>query len=186
MHIEFEIKILDINIDTIRQTLQNLWAESLWRKEFRRYVYDFSPAESWRWIRLRSDGKETSLTYKHITNGDSIAGVKEAEILVDDFAATHDFLQVIGYIPKAYQENVRESYMLDWCHIEIDTWPHIPSYLEIEWTDEEQVKAMIKTLWLGDHMMTSQNTIRVYNHYGIPDFDKYAYVSFDRFDKNLW
>ena len=38
----------------------------------------------------------------------------------------------LGHTPKAYQENRRHSFTLDGAESEIDTWPRIPSYLEIE------------------------------------------------------
>jgi adenylate cyclase class 2 len=41
-------------------------------------------------------------------------------------------LEKLGYNSKAYQENIRTSYTLNNCEIEIDERPMIPAYLEIE------------------------------------------------------
>jgi hypothetical protein len=43
-------------------------------------------------IRLRTDGKKTTLTVKHIIDSQAIDGMKEREVIVDDFDTTNDLL----------------------------------------------------------------------------------------------
>ena len=59
------------------------------------------------------------------------------EIVVSDFDETNQLLHIMGYTPKAYQENYRTRYYLDHIEIDIDTWPLIPTYLEIEGSSVE-------------------------------------------------
>ena len=51
---------------------------------------------------------------------------------VRNFEETHKLIQKLGFKVKAYQENKRTSYRLDNVEIELDTWPLIPSYIEIK------------------------------------------------------
>jgi len=97
----------------------------------RRYVYDIVPGDRSKWIRLRDTGGGTTLTVKEITSAE-IDGTEEIEIAVADFAATNTLLVKLGFTPKSYQETKRTSCMLDGAEIELDQWPRIPSYLEIE------------------------------------------------------
>jgi adenylate cyclase, class 2 len=53
-------------------------------------------------------------------------------VQVSDFDMTNLLLNELGYIAKAYQENRRTSYVFNACNIEIDEWPGIPPYIEIE------------------------------------------------------
>src|SRR3989344_2464509 len=92
---------------------------------------------------------------------------KILEIDVDNFEKTHLFLGKLGFIAKGYQENKRISYVLNNVEIEIDFWPHIPPYLEIEGKSKENVEMMIKKLGFAVSKATSINTTDVYKKYGI-------------------
>ena len=67
------------------------------------------PPQKEKWIRLRTDGKHTTLTCKHILDPLAIDGVREWEFAVSDFDMANEFLEQIGYTAKSYQENTRES-----------------------------------------------------------------------------
>ncbi len=166
MNIEYEVKILDINIDEIKNKLILLWAELLWEKNQKRYVYDFNPIDPNKWIRLRQKWNKTELTIKEITD-DSITWTKEIETSVGDFNTTNSMLEELWYKAKAYQENKRISYKLDWVEIELDFWPKIPVYMEIEGKNEKEVEKIVKKLWFKMSDTTSINTTKVYAKYGI-------------------
>ena len=166
MDTEFEVKILDIDVDNIISKLESLGAKKLKEKDQKRYVYDFSPKKENSWIRLRTDGGKTTLTVKEIENH-KINGTKEIEISVDDFEKTNLFLEKLGYSNKGYQENKRVSYILDNVEIEIDFWPKIPPYLEIEGKSIQEVENIIKLMGYEKSQTTSINTTEVYKKYGI-------------------
>ena len=46
-------------------------------------------------------------------------------------------LEEMGYKAHTYQENKRTRYMLDGVEFDIDSWPYIPTYLEIEGKNEK-------------------------------------------------
>jgi len=166
MKTEFETKILDIDVNKMISKLESLSAKKIKEKNQKRYIYDFSPKKDNSWIRLRTDGEKTTLTIKEIEN-DKINGTKEFEILVDDFENTNIILEKLGYVSRNYQENKRISYILNGVEIEIDFWPKIPPYLEIEGKSVSEVEETIKLLGYEISQATSINTTDVYKKYGI-------------------
>jgi adenylate cyclase class 2 len=145
MQTEYEVKILDVDVEEIKKKLEGIGAEKYLEREMRRYVYDIDPADQSRWIRLRDNGEKITLTIKKIEN-DNIDGTKEIEVKVDDFDKTNLLLNELGFFHKAYQENRRISYRLDGVKIEIDFWPKIPPYVEVEGASEEEIRKLLKCL----------------------------------------
>jgi adenylate cyclase class 2 len=176
MNTEFELKILEIDIDSIISKLNSLGAKNLGEKNLRRFVYDMIPKKENSWLRLRTDGKKTTLTVKEIINA-GIDGTKELEIAVDNFDTTHRLLEKLGFKPKAYQENKRKSFILNNTEIEIDFWPKIPTYLEIEGRSVEEVQKMVIILGFEQFQTTSMSVTEVYKKYGL-DIDSFKELKF--------
>ena len=166
MQTEFEVKILDIDVPKMISKLSVLGAKKIGEKFQKRFVYDFDPSKENSWIRLRTDGTKTTMAIKEIQN-DNIDGTKELEINVDDFKKTNLFLEKLGYVAKGYQENRRISYILDDVEIEIDFWPKIPPYLEIEARSAEEVEMMIEKLGFDRSQAISIGVRKVYKKYSI-------------------
>ncbi|MFJ7907610.1 class IV adenylate cyclase [Kitasatospora sp. NPDC096204] len=162
---EFEAKVLGIEPEAMRALLTGAGAEHLGDRFQRRYVYDI-PGRTGAWVRLRDTGTDVTLCVKEI-HSDAIDGVTETETTVGDFDATNTLLGKLGYKPKAYQENRRSSWRLGGAAVEIDHWPLIPPYLEIEGVSVEHVHATALTLGLSPEELTSENTTKVYRRYGI-------------------
>lgn len=166
MPIEHEAKILDIDPDTIQRHIIDKGGRKLGERFMRRYVYDITPGDESKWIRLRDNGNSKTLAVKHITS-DAIDGTHEVEVTVDDFTATNELLEMLGFIAKSYQETKRVSFTLDGAQLEIDTWPQIPPYLEIEATTKEDVLQVAKLLGYTESDLTGENTIKIYARHGI-------------------
>lgn len=166
MAIEHEGKILDIDPVAVKQMILDKGGRKLGEKFMRRYVYDIVPGDMSKWIRLRDTGQETTLTVKEIRS-DAIDGTDETEIVVDNFDETNALLGMLGFTAKSYQENKRVSFVLDGAEVEIDTWPQIPTYLEIEAQSAEDVVRVATLLGYSENDLTGENTIKVYARYGI-------------------
>jgi len=164
--IEHEAKILDIDPAATEELILRRGGQKLGRKFMRRYVYDITPGDESKWIRLRDTGEETTLTVKEITS-DAIDGTHEIEVGVDDFEQTNTLLKFLGFQPKSYQETKRSSYVLDGAQVEVDRWPRIPPYLEIEADSKAEVVRVADLLGYQDTELTGENTIKVYARYGI-------------------
>ena len=140
MDIEIEAKWLDVNKDEIRSRLKKAGAKlSSAERIMKRKVYDYPDGrldlEQNGWIRVRDEGDKITLSYKRLENR-TINGTKEISVVVDSFDDTCKFLESVGFNCFTVQETMRESWILDEAQIEIDTWPWIPPFVEIEAKDE--------------------------------------------------
>lgn len=166
MPTEYEAKVLDIDPAQLAERITDAGGRHVGDRAMRRYVYDIVPGDLSKWIRLRDTGEESTLTVKEIHH-DGIDGTHEVEVTVSDFAATNELLALLGFRPKSYQENTRSSYELDGAQVEIDGWPLIPPYLEIESDSREHVVAVAAKLGYDEDQLTGENTTKVYARYGI-------------------
>ena len=165
MHTEYEVRILEIDVEEVKKKLDNLGANLEWDHVQRRYVYDFIPKLEGKWIRLRTNGDKTTLTIKDIVTS-KIDGTRELEIEVDDFDKTNLILEELGYEAKGYQENRRAQYRLNGVEIDIDSWPLIPTYLEIEGKSEEEVYSIVELLGFTKDDITTRDVEGIYLDYG--------------------
>ena len=177
MKTEYEIRVLEIEKESIIRKLEDIGAVKKGEYNQKRYVYDLKPVQKDKWIRLRTNGNETTLTYKDIEKN-TIDGTKEVEFKVENFELANEFLNRIGFIARSYQENRRTQYILDNVEIDIDTWPMIPTYLEIEANSEEEVNNMIKKLELNNSKITSLNCKDIYKKIYNIDISKIKELKF--------
>lgn len=135
MNTELEIKFLDIDKNDLRKKLKDIGADLVnGERLMRRKVFDYLDRRLEKekaWIRVRDEGNKITLSYKILMDR-TLHGTKEIEVIVNDFEATCDFLLASGFDMKSYQETKRESWKYKDVEIDIDTWPWIPSFVEIE------------------------------------------------------
>ena len=108
----------------------------------------------------------------------TIDGTKELEIVVDDFDKTNEILNELGYTPKGLQENKRIKYNLNGVEIDIDTWPKIPTYLEIEGKDETEVYNTLDILGISKDRITTLDVQSIYKDVYNIDIIKNPNLSF--------
>ena len=178
MHTEFEARVLDINKELVIKKLEELGAKKIAEFDYKRRVYNFNPPTDHKWIRLRTDGNKTTLTIKKIENL-SIDGTKEMEIEVSNFEEANRMLEELGYRAHTYQENKRIRYVLNDVELDIDSWPYIPTYLEIEGKSEEAVKSMINLLEVDEEKVTSLDVQGVFKEFYNIDIADVPVVKFD-------
>ncbi|WP_328992630.1 CYTH domain-containing protein [Kribbella sp. NBC_01245] len=166
MPTEFEAKVLDVDVDAVGKAISGAGGELVGEVGMRRYVYDVVVGDLSRWIRLRDSGREVTLAVKEIAH-DGIDGTTETEVVVGDFETTHALLGRMGFEAKSYQETRRTSYALAGARLEVDRWPRIPAYLEIEGDSREHVVQVAGLLGIDESRLTGENTIKVYARYGI-------------------
>jgi adenylate cyclase class 2 len=177
MKTEYEIRILEVDKEEIIKKLEKLGAIKKGKFEQKRYVYDLRPVEKGKWIRLRTNGKITTLTYKDIVSN-TIDGTKEVEFEVEDFDKANEFLEKIGFKNRSYQENERIQYILNNVEIDIDSWPMIPTYMEIEGTSEEEIINIKKILNIEETKVTTLNCDDIYKQIYKIDISKIKELKF--------
>ena len=125
-----------------------------------------------KWIRLRRTNDKTTITVKHILkpesqNNHKMQRVMETEMEIPSIEDGNDILTQLGFSFRNYQEKYRSTYILDGVEVDIDSWPLIPTYIEIENDSNDIIEAVIQKLELGEKEKTSCNTDEVYRKYGI-------------------
>ncbi len=183
MNKEIEIRLLDVDKEDFIKQILSLGASK--DSEFlqRRYTYDFNPVVKNKWIRLRTNGRKTTLTIKEIIDKKSISGTNELEIEVSDFNKTNLVLEKLGYNHRNYQENYREIYYLDDVEISIDSWPLIPTYVEFESKSEEKINSLLEKLSYKKENLTTLDVTSIYNDIYDIDILKIKELKFEKSDK---
>jgi adenylate cyclase class 2 len=168
MHTEFEVKFLDIDHVTFRKALSKAGAKLVNPERLmRRKNFDFPDQHLTKrksaWVRVRDEGGMVTLSYKQIDDY-SVTGTQEINVTVDDFDTTTHFLQAIGMKQKSYQETKRESWQLRAVQIELETWPWIPTFIELEGQDERSIKQAATDLNLSwaKHRAGDASTYQLY------------------------
>ena len=100
------------------------------------------------------------------------------EIEVSSFEETDKILNELGYVSHTYQENKRTRYVLDGVEIDIDTWPYIPTYVEIEGKNAEEVESTINKLNLDKTKQTTIDVQGVFKEFYNIDIAKMPIVKF--------
>lgn len=178
MENEYEITVLDIDIKEIEKKLIEIGAVKEGEYFQKRKLYNFHEEYRERFIRLRTNGTKTTLTIKDKSAKKEIGSVKELEIEVSDFEKTNQIMNMLGYEHSMYQENKRTIYRLEDVEFDIDTWPMIPTYLEIEGKSKEQVEEMIEKLGVDKKKLSLDKVSEIYKKYGL-DIHEYKDLKFE-------
>lgn len=166
MKSEIEARLLECDTEKILAKLKQNNATFVGDWLQLRYCYDFNPVKKNSWIRLRTNGVETTLTIKEIQSN-KIDGTKESEIAVSDFFMTDEILNKLGYKARSKQENRRIRFILDNVEIDIDFWPMIPAYVEFEANSENEIKAVCEKLDIDFESLTTLDVQSIYANYGL-------------------
>lgn len=161
MNSEYEVRVLDIDVDSFIKQIVKLGAIYVNEYEQKRYIYDFNPKIDNKWIRLRTDGLKTTLAIKEYQSAE-IGGTKEIEIEVSDIEKTDEILNQLGYFKRSVQENKRIRYMLNNVEIDIDTWPHLRTYVEFEGKSKKSVLDLLKLLEIDENSITTMDVQDIY------------------------
>lgn len=127
-----------------------------------------------KWMRLRTVDGVTKITIKHILpdNDTRIQQLHETEVTLSSHKEANELLEAIGYHHKNHFEKERITYFLDNHEIDIDTWPSIPTYFEIEGETEEDIERILKRLGYTMEDTVSCTADKVFKMYGKSMFDK--------------
>ncbi len=155
MH-EIETKVLEVNVEEVKEKLKSIGAEET---QNTRLVVDwYSPKgiqnnqHPW-YLRIRttSDGKN-EVTWKSLPK---ITGntrhSDEVNLNVPDASAMKKLFESIDLENYAHQEKDRVSFKFQDWSFDLDKYPGMPAYLEIEGKSHEHIQEAIKLLNLESH-----------------------------------
>ncbi|MGY5131069.1 class IV adenylate cyclase [Streptomyces nigrescens] len=146
---EYEAKFLEIDVDALRDHLKAAGAEQVFPKTlFTRLIFENDTVQGEQWLRLRDEGGKTTLTLKQVTDASHINGTTEIEVEVSDLEKTAELLKALGLRQVRYQQNYREEWQLGGVTYDLDTWPDLPTFLEVEGSSEQAVRTAVVKLGL--------------------------------------
>lgn len=146
METEIEAQFANVDRDELRAKLKAFGAVLLVPDRLmRRKVYEHKTGKENDWFRVRDEGGKITLSYKKL-NDRTLYGTEEVVIEVDDFEKACTVLEKARLEFVSYQETRRESWQLDGVEIDIDEWPWVPPFVEIEGKSEAAVKALSQKL----------------------------------------
>ncbi len=138
---EYEATFLSVDVADLRAKLTALGAvQAFPHTLLTRKIFENDALGSGQWLRLRDEGTRATLTLKHVTDATVIDGTTEIETEVGDPHAMAEILHGLGLREVRYQENYREEWRLHDIVFDIDTWPGLPTFVEIEGPDEATVR----------------------------------------------
>lgn len=148
---EIEARFLEVNKDAMVNEILSLGATDKGEYLLSEVIF-YDKENKWpdegRFVRIRSCDGKTRLTYKH-NKAQTIDSAREIEFDVPDAQLAEQFLEAIGLMPFRHQEKKRHTFLLDGATIDFDTWPKVPTYVEIEGISEANIKSVAEKIGLN-------------------------------------
>ena len=171
MNKEIEARFLNIDKQKLTSQLHAIGAVDRGEVLLTETIF-YDQADTWhaqnRYVRLRSANGVTKLTYKQ-NQAQTIDSAQEIEFAVPDAEQAEKFLEAVGLVASRRQEKKRHTFEKDGVVIDIDTWPAVPAYVELEGPSEEAIRAVADSLHLAweDAVFDDARAV-IEGRYGIP------------------
>jgi adenylate cyclase class 2 len=162
---EIELKILEIDGKKIKEKLDS-FANKISENVLLTTI-TFSNPYTNALVRLRKINNETIFTIKVVIVPDKKFKIrKEYETKIDNFKIFKKQLEILGFKQTMLQEKKRTTYKYKNSEIVIDTYPKIPSYIEVEGTKEE-IEEIVNKLNYKMEDTTQTNVYSLFEKYNV-------------------
>ena len=179
---EIEVKIIGIDVDKLIARLEELGAKAIFSGVVRCLHFDFSDKslrKNGRLMRLRRWEAEEGFKDKFeiCTKGpkevvDGCKSREELETYVEDADKFEQLMYRLGFKVTLNNDKHRRSYVLGGAHIDIDAYPGVPVYMEIEAMSSHVVDDTIEVLQLQDCERSTETANEMFKRlYPDVDFD---------------
>jgi len=169
---EIEVRFLEIDQSALIAKLNSLKAQDF-GEDFLKEIIFYDRELTWQYakkriVRIRQTKQGAFLTFKSKTEeSDMIA--KEIEMKIEDVDKMKDFLEEVGLVAYRLQEKRRHTFKLGEVIVDIDTWPSVPTYVELEGPDEDSLRKAAANLDLDwKNVVLEAPRFIIEEKYGIP------------------
>lgn len=179
MQKEIETRFLEIDKGQLVQKLASLGAVDKGEEKLEEIIFhaaDLSWIGKRKFVRLRKKKDKIVLTYKENV-GQAVDSAREIELEVSDLEVCSEFLGKLGLQPMRRLEKYRHTLELDGVTIDIDSWPKIPPYVEIEGSSVESLKNVCGILNMDWEKRFDGDAREVFRKYGY-DLDNITVITF--------
>jgi adenylate cyclase class 2 len=163
---EIEIKILNVDTKKIEKKLRALGAKRIEKCLIHDKLFNYPdmriPKDEL--FRVRNHENRVEITYKANPGKSEFLEHDEYQTEVKDFDTICKILELLGLIVTCDRQKKRTSYKLGKVKFEIDKYPTIPSYMEIE-GNKEDIKKMLGKLGFTMKDTTNMNATQVLKYY---------------------
>jgi adenylate cyclase class 2 len=170
--LEIERKILNINLEEITQKLINLGASKNFSSKINTFYFDYPDLRfknQDQLLRVRQIGEKVEVCFKFDrSNKGNTRTYKEKEFLSDanQLDDIIDFFTSLGFVQSFFFEKHRTEYIVNNTEIdgtyiqqakfELDTYPHLDPFLEIESDSSQTIDLLVQKLDLEKHEQTNE------------------------------
>jgi adenylate cyclase class 2 len=171
---EYEVQVLDVNVDAVKKQLKSLGGKQVHKNtKLIRTAFELCNPKTPGFARVRSDGKTTTMTVKVY---DDKNFPEETEVIIkENYEVGKKFLLALGLKQIAFQETYREKWSLPIkgvIEVVFDTWPGLPTWMEIECTTEKILNAVVKKMGISQDQIDLALSAGKYElYYGITNKD---------------
>ena len=174
---------MKINKDDLVEKLRRLSAQDL-GEDFLREMIFYDAAGKWltegkTFVRIRETKKGARLTYKNL-EGPTATGTEEIEFAIEDSEKARDFLEALGLKLHRFQEKRRHTFVLDQVSVDIDSWPKVPPYVELEGPSEVAIQKTAKVLGFDWSEAVFANSRMVLEKFYSVPIKTLKYFTFDK------
>jgi adenylate cyclase class 2 len=184
MQTEIETRFLDINKDELVKKLVDRGALDKGEEKLEEIIFHAADG-SWvgkrKFVRLRKTKGKVKLTYKENVE-QTVDSAQEIELEVSDLEKCSEFFNKIGLFAMRRLEKYRHTFELGDVTVDIDTWPKVPAYMEIEGPSVESLKKACETLGMDWEKRFDGDAREVFRRYDY-DLDSITVITFSEFEQ---
>lgn len=175
---EHEIKVLDVNVDDLTKRLEEIGAKKVYDDVRTIIALDTKDKhflnEEDKLIRVTDEGSIKVTMHVNQSKPDIKAGIK---FKASRLKETMDFFHEMGLDPISEVKAPRISYELGKIDFDIDKFPAIPHFLEIDIENIEEegytLDSLLKSLNLENNKVVVMGTEGIHKFYNIDYFEVY-------------
>lgn len=166
---EIEVKILDIDPVEAEKKLLDLGAKKISDEVFEEWLFwkpEWKKVRGRVRVRVRKSKNKVFVAYKETTKS-TAEGNLEIEFEVSDMEAAVEFIKKLGVPVVRHQQKRRVHFEVDGLTVDIDYWPRIPPYMEIEGKSLEKIEKLMEKLAISGRRV-ELDAVAIYKEiYGI-------------------
>lgn len=175
---EHEIKVLDVDVEILKLRLEKIGAKKVYEDERTIIALDTEDRmflnKKDKLIRVTDEGSVKVTMHVNQSNPEIKKGIK---FKTSRMKETLDFFEEMGLKPISKVKAGRVSYELGKIDFDIDKFPKIPAFLEIdiEYLENEgyNLEKILEELGLQNNRVVTMGTEDIHKLYGVDYFEAY-------------
>lgn len=168
MHREIEVKVLNIDVEKMREKLESLGADLINHEFQKNYTFIPKGSDGFEagYLRVRetthkdNGEREIELTFKEVRNVDDVRINNEYTTHIDSVTMMNSILEHIGMELEYSGEKERISYRYKNQRFDIDIWDkdtYPEPYMEIEFSNQSKIDEIIDDLGIDRENVTNKS-----------------------------